>query len=174
VKQYLAAAAAGLLLASCETYPQSDPYGAPYPAEDPYGPADPPQPYPPATGYPPPDAQPAGPVGACPIASSRGGQARVDPTAGPDQRPTLIVNGTVVAPTGGYRMEFEPHLTERRSYPVQLVARLRPIPPEGPATQALTTHDIRWQWPLATGPVGSVTIACGDRTLAQISPVPVN
>jgi hypothetical protein len=149
------------VLASCESYPPSDPYGAPYPPQDPYD----------APSYPP-GAQPPGLAGSCPIASSRDWQARVDTTLGPDQRPTLIVNGTVVAPSGGYRMEFEPHLTERRSYPVQLVARLRAIPPDGMATQALTTHDIRWQWPLARGPVGAVTIACGNQTLAEISPVP--
>lgn len=147
--------------------PQSDPYGAPYPPQDPYGaPSYPSEPYPPAGSGPPP------PEGSCPIISSRDWRAHIDMTLGPDNRPTLVVNGTLVAPTGGYRMEFQPFLQERRSYPVQLVARLRAIPPSGPATQALTTHDIRWQWPLASGPVGSLSIACGDRTLAEISPVP--
>ncbi len=81
----------------------------------------------------------------------------------------LTVTGTVVARTGGYRMEFVPDLTVIKSYPVQMVARLLPIPPEGPATQALVTHAVRWQWPLA-GPVGTVAIRCGDRTLANITP----
>ena len=170
MKQALAATAAALLLAGCDTYPQGDPYGAPYPPQDPYGSQYPPQPYPPQPPYgaPYPPAQ----VDSCPINSSRDWRATVDSTPGPDQRPTLVVTGTIVAPTGGYRMEFEPHLQERRSYPVQLVATLRAIPPQGPATQALTTHDVRWQWPLTSGPVGAVSIACGNRMLAEIAPVP--
>lgn len=157
--QRMIAAAAALLLASCDTmgYPPSDPYGepAPYPGD----------PLPPSGPY-----SPAGPVNACPIESSRDWRATVTAPAGPDARPMLVVSGTVVAPTGGYRMEFVPNLTVLRSYPVQVIARLLPIPPQGPATQALVTHDVRWQWPL-TGPVGSVSIRCGTQTLARVAPV---
>lgn len=181
MKRFLTAAAAALFLASCETaYPPGDPYGAPYPPQDPYGdPAHPPYPpqdpygAPPQQSYPPQQPYPPGPQGNCPIASSRDWQASVETDSAGTQRPALVVSGTIVAPTGGYRMEFEPHLQELRSYPVQLVATLRPIPPGGGATQALTTHDVRWQWPLQRGPVESVIIACGNRTLAEISPVPV-
>lgn len=174
MKRTLTTVATALILAGCDTYPQGDPYGAPYPPQDPYG-----QPYPPqipqdpyGTPYPPqpypPQSYPPAPMDSCAIVSSRDWRATVDSTPGPDQRPTLVVTGTIVAPTGGYRMEFEPYLQERRSYPVQVVARLRAIPPPAPATQALTTHDVRWQWPLQAGPVGSVTIACGSRTLAEV------
>jgi hypothetical protein len=82
----------------------------------------------------------------------------------------LNVTGTVVAPSGGYRIEFVPELTVIKSYPVQMVAQLLPIPSEGPATQALVAHNVRWQWPLA-GPAGTVAIRCGDRTLANIASV---
>ena len=152
------AAAAALLLASCDTMgpPPGDPYGAPapYPGDA----------MPPTAPY-----APAQPVNACPIESSRDWRAMVIPPASPGARATLVISGTVVAPTGGYRMEFVPNLTVLRSYPVQVIARLLPIPPQGPATQALTTHDVRWHWPL-TGPVGSVTIRCGTQVLAQITP----
>ena len=170
--------AAALLLASCDTlgYPPGDPYGAPepYPPVDPFPPPQPyppggpyglPQPYPPGGPY-----APAAPVEACPIESSRDWRASVATIAGPEARTILTVTGTVVARTGGYRMEFVPDLTVIRSYPVQMVARLLAIPPDGPATQALATHRVRWQWPLA-GPVGTVAIRCGDRTLANITPV---
>ena len=80
----------------------------------------------------------------------------------------LNVTGTVVAPTGGYRIEFVPELTVIKSYPVQMVARLLAIPPDGPATQAQAAHPVRWQWPLA-GPAGTVAVRCGDRTLANIA-----
>lgn len=168
MKQLLAVTAAALFLAACDTYPPGDPYGAPYPPyppQDPYG-----APYPTQDPYGTPP-YPRAPIESCQIASSRDWRAWVDVSPGPDARPTLFVSGTVVAPTGGYRIEFLPQLQELRSYPVQVIARLLPIPPTGGATQALTTHDVRWQWPLQSGPVGSVTIACGDRTLAQVSPV---
>lgn len=148
----LAATAAAALLSACQTIPQDDPYGSPVAG-----------PYPPA-------ADPVAP-GTCPIASSRDWRAWIDSSPESSDRPALVVTGTVVAPTGGYRMEFDPYLQAMRSYPVQLVATLRPMPPDGPATQALTTHDVRWQWPLQSSPVGAVMISCGSQTLARISPV---
>lgn len=190
-------AATALLLASCDTVgpPQDDPYAPPppYPGDayppQPYPPAPyPPQPYPPAPyppqtyppqTYPPapypPGAPypPAAPVEACPIESSRNWRAWVTTEPGPPPRSMLTVTGTVVAPTGGYRIEFVPELTVIKSYPVQMVAQLLPIAPQGPATQALVAHNVRWQWPLA-GPVGTVAIRCGDKTLANISAVGSN
>lgn len=174
-------AAAAVLLASCDTMgsPGDDPYGPPPP---PYlADAYPPQPYPPPQSYPaapyPPGPYspgaafpPAAPVEACPIQSSRSWRAWVTTETGPPARTMLTVTGTVVAPTGGYRIEFVPELTVIQSYPVQMVAQLLPIPPQRPATQALVAHDVRWQWPLA-GPVGTVAIRCGDKTLANIASV---
>ena len=158
--------------------PRDGAYGPPpppYPADayppQPYPPQSyppqsyPPQPYPPGAPYP-----PVAPVEACPIQSSRNWRAWVTLEPGPPARSMLHVTGTVVAPTGGYRIEFVPELTVIKSYPVQMVAQLLPIPPEGPASQALASHNVRWQWPLA-GPVGTVAIRCGDRTLSNISTV---
>jgi hypothetical protein len=56
------------------------------------------------------------------------------------------------------------------SYPVQIAAELRTIAPTGGATQAVTTHDVRGEWPVDP-PVGAVTVRCGDMVLARISPV---
>jgi len=42
--------------------------------------------------------------------------------------------------------------------------------PGGPATQAVTTHDVRGEWSMSP-PVGSLSISCGDRALARIAPV---
>ena len=85
-------------------------------------------------------------------------------------RPSLIVIGKVTTPTGGYRVEFEPMIVSRRSYPVQNVATLRVTPPAGMATQAVVTHDVRGQWP-SGAQVGSVEIVCDGQLLARISPV---
>ena len=182
VKRNFAAAAAVLLLASCDTVgpPPVEPYGAPapypgdpYPPPGPYPPPYPPQGYPPAGPYPPAAPYSQAPVEACPIQTSRNWRAWVTTMPGPPAHTMLNVTGTVVAPTGGYRIEFVPELTVIKSYPVQMVAQLLPIPPEGPATQALVAHEVRWQWPLA-GPVGTVAIRCGDKTLANISAVGSN
>jgi hypothetical protein len=166
VKRIFAPIALAALLAACETYPQQDGY-PPYPGDS-YPPPYPGDPYPPTGPYPPgpPGAEP--PMQACPIVSSRDWRAWVNAMPGPNERPTLHLSGTVVAPTAGYRMEFRPHLDERGGYPVEVVATLQPFPPSGPAAQVLTTHDLRWQWPLESGPVGSVTIECGDRQIAQV------
>lgn len=80
-----------------------------------------------------------------------------------------MVKGKVTVPTGGYRIEWG-DLRVAESYPVQVFADLRVIPPSGPAMQAVTTHDVRGGWPMDP-PVGSFTVRCGDRALARIAPV---
>ena len=106
---------------------------------------------------------------ACPIAGSSDWAAWVNAMPGPTG-PSLIVTGKVTTPTGGYSLGFESDLIRRESYPVQIAATLRVIPPAGPATQAVVTHDVRGQWPSAE-PVGSVDVVCGNQVLARISPV---
>ena len=105
----------------------------------------------------------------CPISGSSDWNAWVNAMPGPTG-PSLIVVGKVATPTGGYSVGFEPTLIRRESYPVQIVATLRVVPPTGAATQAVVTHDVRGQWPSAE-PVGSVDIVCGNQVLARISPV---
>ena len=176
----LASIGLAALLTACATQPYGpdrggweDPYPlppmpAPYPAPPPYPqPPYPPVDYPPP-GYMPPAQQPE-PM-RCPITTSRDWRAWVNAMPGPDARPKLMVTGTVVVPTGGYQMGFEPYLQIRESYPAQAFATLRITPPQGMATQAITSHNLRWEWPLSQQ-VGSVEIRCGGDTLATISPV---
>ena len=112
---------------------------------------------------------PVHPAGGCANVDSSDWAAWVNAMPGPGARPTLIVTGKVTVPTGGYEIGWDaPRIAE--SYPVQVFADLRVTPPNGPATQAVVTHDVRGQWPIAE-PVGSVTINCGNRVLARISPV---
>jgi hypothetical protein len=118
-----------------------------------------------------PPSQPGGgPITlACPIAGSSDWAAWVNAMPGPGARPTLIVTGKVTVPTGGYRIAWA-DMRVMESYPVQVAADLQVIPPDGMATQAIVTHDVRGQWPISP-PVGAVTINCGGRVLARISPV---
>lgn len=106
---------------------------------------------------------------ACPIASSANWKAWVNAMPGPGASPKLIAEGQVTAPTGGYTFAWR-DLRVMESNPVQAVADLEALPPDGPATQALETHDLRGEWPIDP-PVGSLTITCGNRTLARIAPV---
>lgn len=105
----------------------------------------------------------------CPIIESSGWAAWINAMPGPGARPTLIVTGKVTVPTGGYRIEWG-DMRVAESYPVQIFADIRVIPPSGMATQVITTHDVRGQWPMDQ-PVGSFTVRCGGRVLARISPV---
>ncbi len=149
----IALAAALLLLASCETAGYA-PQGS--------------QPYPSA---PPGQAYPAPPPAECPISASQDWAAWINAMPGPNARPTLIVTGKVVTPTGGYQVSIDPDLRIAESYPAQAFVELRVTPPVGgAATQALVTHQLRWEWP-ANQPIGSVTVRCGEKHLARISPV---
>lgn len=105
----------------------------------------------------------------CGIIESSGWAAWVDAMPGPNSNPRLIVTGKVTVPTGGYRFEWG-DFRVAESYPVQVFGELRAIPPAGAATQAVTTHDVRGEWPTSP-PVGSLSISCGNRLLARIAPV---
>jgi hypothetical protein len=105
----------------------------------------------------------------CEIIDSSNWAAWVNAMPGPNARPTLVVTGKVTVPTGGYRFAWR-DMRVMESYPVQVVAEFEAIPPTGGATEAIVTHDVRGEWPMSP-PVGSLTISCGGRTLAAISPV---
>lgn len=180
----LSVIALAILTASCDTMPYpDDPYGPPPYPQDPYPPYPPgqayPPPYPPDAPYPPvtpypPDApyptygQPA--AQSCNIAGSREWSASIGTLPGNPQ-PTLRVSGKVLAPSGGYRIAFDPDLQIAESYPAQAFAAVRVTPPTQPTVQVVMTHNVRWQWPLGQ-PIGRVVVRCGDRTLADIAPVP--
>lgn len=109
------------------------------------------------------------PAPVCPILSSSDWNAWVNAMPGPNMQPKLIATGKVTVPTGGYSFRWgEPRVME--SYPVQVSVELIPIPPAGPATQALVTHDVRGEWPMQP-PVGSFSVTCGGRVLGNVSPV---
>jgi hypothetical protein len=91
---------------------------------------------------------------------------------GPGGRvPVLIVRGKVVTPTAGYQVAFDRALQVRRGQPPQAFVTLFVAPPSGGApSQAASTHEVRWEWPL-NQPVGSGVVRCGDKTLAEITSI---
>jgi hypothetical protein len=112
-------------------------------------------------------AAPAAPSG-CPTATSDW-HAWINAMPGPGRKPTLIVTGRATVPTGGYRFDWA-NFRVLESDPAQIDVELAAIPPSGPATQAITTEDVRGEWQ-ASGRIGSVTIRCGGAVLARIAPV---
>lgn len=108
-------------------------------------------------------------LASCPIVESSEWQAWINAMPGPNATPTLIVTGKAVVPSGGYRIGWNQPVV-MTSYPVQVVVELRPERAPGMHTQALATKEVRGEWPMRD-PVGSVTITCGSKTLARISPV---
>ena len=105
----------------------------------------------------------------CLAASSSDWQAWVNAMPGPNAQPKLIATGKVTVPTGGYTYRWG-GLRVMESYPVQVSVQLILVPPNGPATQAAETIDVRGEW-LASPPIGSFTVTCGDMTLGRVSPV---
>ena len=141
MQQTLVVAAAACLLSACQTFAPG--VGGPH--------------------------SPAGPPGSCPIISSSDWGAWIDAMPGPNSESKLVVSGRVTVPTGGYQPTL--HLDQvAESYPVQIFVRLDPNPPNGAATQAVVTQEVRGTWPMQP-PVGSVSVRCGAQTLAHISPV---
>lgn len=105
----------------------------------------------------------------CLAVSSSDWQAWVNAMPGPNAEPKLIATGKVVMPTGGYSYRWG-SMRVMESYPVQVSIQLIPVPPPGPATQALETQEVRGEW-TASPPIGSLTITCGDTVLGRVSPV---
>lgn len=174
--------AAALLLGACQSPPQDNraandslanagagsPAGAAnaaMPSESPAGDAsgDRPAPSPAPEPSPPPSRSD------CPIVGSSDWAAFVNAMPGPNARPKLIVTGKVRTPTGGYNVGLRLGPVAE-SHPVQVTVRLHATPPDGPASQAIATHDVRGSWPMSD-PVGSVTIRCGSQVVKRISPV---
>jgi hypothetical protein len=119
-----------------------------------------------------PASPPQGPAGGmeCGIIGSSGWAAWVNAMPGPNARPTLIVIGKATVPTGGYRFAWR-DMRVMESYPVQIAVDIQAVEPrEVAGAPVVVTHDVRGEWPIDP-PVGALSIRCGDRLLARISPV---
>jgi len=112
---------------------------------------------------------PFAPAPDCRIVDSSEWAAWVDAMPGPTKQARLMVSGKLRVPTGGYRTHFA-DIRIAESYPVQIFLDLVVTPPAGPATQAMTTVDVRGEWPVPP-PVGSVAIRCGRQVIGRIDEI---
>ena len=116
-----------------------------------------------------PIAQPVGPTADCPISSSSDWTAWVNAMPGPQARPTLIVIGKVVVPSGGYRVTLVPGPVMEIHPPIQQV-EVRAVPPAREGPPIVETFEVRAE--LAALPeYGAVQVRCGSRTLASLSDI---
>lgn len=112
---------------------------------------------------------PPNPGNDCANATGSNFNAWVNAMPGPGRKPKLIVTGTVTTPSAGYRILFT-GVRVAESDPVQITAELGAVPPSGSAPHVVTRTDVRGEWSSETR-VGSVTVRCGVKTIARISPV---
>jgi hypothetical protein len=110
----------------------------------------------------------------CHAIASSGWTARVDYI--PDHhnrpvfKPTLIVSGRVTVPSEGYAVSLDLGPVQKLDQPVQQIL-VRTESPSGSETSARTDVQVSGAFP-ALKRYGSVTIRCGDGTLAIVKPVP--
>ena len=88
----------------------------------------------------------------------------------PIYKPTLIVSGRVTLPGEGYAVSLDLGPVQKLDAPVQQIL-VRTEPPSGTPSGGKRDVFVRGAFP-ALKHYGSVTIRCGDGTLAIIKPVP--
>lgn len=147
------AAAGSALLVACQTPAAETPAPAPSDAEAPVIVGDTPV------------------AETCAIRESRDWEAWVNRMPGPDATPSIHVAGKVDVPTGGYSFDWEVGPMDRSMTPA-LKLKLIPMKPDGMATMAITTEDVHYTGPLAGTAYRSITVTCGDETLAEITEIP--
>ena len=145
--------AAGAVLAACQTPAAEAPALAPSEAEQPLIVGETPV------------------AETCAVLESRNWAAWVNRMPGPDATPTVHVTGQVDVPTGGYGFEWEVGPMDRSMTPA-LRLKIVPQKPDGMATMAITREDVHYTGPVAGAGYRSITVTCGDKTLAEIAEVP--
>jgi len=151
----LAAAASSLVLAACQSMPWSK--------------ADAPSAAPPESGVPV-EVTPTPETAACDVLQSRDWAAWVNKMPGPDMAPKIHVTGKVDVRSGGYTFAWEEGPLDRSATPA-LRLKLVPKAPDGMATMAISTEEVKYEAPALAGGYRSVIISCGGTTLAEIAEI---
>ncbi len=103
----------------------------------------------------------------CAVLEGRDWEAWVNKMPGVGMTPTIHVVGKVDVRTGGYTFVWKEGPTDRSAMPA-LRLELVPVPPEGMATMAITTEEVKYQAPTNGLNYSRVIIGCGGETLAEI------
>ena len=162
----IAAAASTLVLAGCQYFSGSDAVApkAPSAADAPVSVVAPQI----VPGAPEETAEMTEPAEACVLLDSRDWSAWINKMPGPGAVPTIHVTGKVDVRTGGYRFEWKEGPLDRSAVPA-LRLKLLPIIPDGMATQAITTEEVKYEAPALSTGYSRVIVSCGTLTLAEIT-----
>ena len=83
---------------------------------------------------------------------------------------TLHVTGKVDVRSGGYTFEWQQGPLDRSATPA-LRLRLVPMAPDGMATMAITTEEVKYEAPLSGISYSRVLVSCGSITLGEITEI---
>lgn len=107
---------------------------------------------------------------ACDVLESRDWEAWVNRMPGVGMVPTIHVVGKVDVRTGGYTFEWKEGPTDRSAMPA-LRLKLVPKAPDGMATMAITTEEVKYEAPVNGLNYSRVIIGCGSTTLGEITEI---
>lgn len=106
----------------------------------------------------------------CDVLEARDWEAWVNRMPGPGAEPTLHVVGKVDVRTGGYTFDWQEGPLDRSAMPA-LRLQLIPVKPDGMATQAITTEDVKFEKVLGGITYSRVLISCGGEPLGEIAEI---
>ena len=162
----LAAAASTLVLAGCQYWPwKGDTTSTVAPVE-----AEAEKPVEVTTDVVTPEAAPVEETETCAVLESREWAAWVNRMPGPGAVATLHVTGKVDVRSGGYTFEWQQGPLDRSATPA-LRLRLVPKAPDGMATMAITTEEVKYEAPLSGISYSRVLVSCGSITLGEITEI---
>jgi hypothetical protein len=160
----LAAAASTILLAGCQYWPwkgDTTSTAVPVEAETPVEIT---------TDIVTPEAAPVEETETCAVLESREWSAWVNRMPGPGAVPTLHVTGKVDVRSGGYTFDWEKGPLDRSATPA-LRLKLVPTAPDGMATMAITTEEVKYEEALSGITYSRVIVSCGSITLGEITEI---
>ena len=116
------------------------------------------------------EAPPAAKPEACAVLDSRDWAAWINKMPGPAAVATIHVTGKIDVRSGGYTFSWEEGPMDRSAVPA-LRLKLAPKAPDGMATMAITTEEVKYQAPALSSGYSRVVIGCGGTTLGEITEI---
>jgi hypothetical protein len=116
------------------------------------------------------EAAPVAETEACGVLDTRDWEAWINKMPGPGAVATIHVVGKVDVRSGGYTFTWEEGPMDRSAVPA-LRLKLVPKAPEGMATMAITTEEVKYEAPALSSGYSRVVIGCGSATLGEITEI---